>query len=115
VLVDDVNGEKRWSSQMPVVFTKTNSRGNAVMQMNLYNMLIGGCKYMINYATTATISAGYEGITAFQQNSVPITLNTSNGSTTASFLQVNDLLVTWNGSSWSGTKGYDWNISNIQN
>jgi len=37
---------------MPVVFTKTSLRGNAVMQMNLYNMLIGGGKYMINYVTT---------------------------------------------------------------
>ena len=51
VLVDDMNGGKRWSSQMPVIFTKTSSRGNAVMQMSLYNTTIGGGPFMINYAT----------------------------------------------------------------
>ena len=51
IIVDDSKaGKKRWSSQLPMEFTSTTSRANAIMQTDLFNMTIGGGKYIINYA-----------------------------------------------------------------
>ena len=54
IIVDDSKaGKKRWSSQLPMEFTSTTSRANAIMQTDLFNLMIGGGKYNINYAATS--------------------------------------------------------------
>jgi len=51
IIVDDSKpGKKRWSSQLPMEFTSTTSRANAIMQIDLFNQAVGGGSYRINYA-----------------------------------------------------------------
>jgi len=55
VLIPDTTpGTTRWSSQLPLVFTRTSIRANRIMHMNLYNTLVGGGGYNINYANYST-------------------------------------------------------------
>jgi len=65
ILVEDSkDGTFRYTSQLPRIMTSTSSRANAIMQRNLFNMTIGGGKYIINYADTVTDAGnGYYWIT----------------------------------------------------